>query len=113
MKKNSCFMIQPYKLGKVWVFDDERFGLDQEPFVGQTNRVIDNMLRIKGLSTDRCAIIFSANEFPEYDAEFTLSETNGTSSWYYDEITETIFWLCPALLHYFPKPPKKIFIKLV
>ena len=36
--KNSIFVIKPYKWNGMWVFDDERVGLDKEPFVAGARR---------------------------------------------------------------------------
>jgi hypothetical protein len=30
---NAIFVIKPYKWNGMWVFDDERVGLDKEPFM--------------------------------------------------------------------------------
>ena len=37
---NSIFVIRPYKSNGMWVFDDERVGLDKEPFVAGADTMI-------------------------------------------------------------------------
>ena len=39
--KNSIFVIKPYKWNGMWVFDDERVGLDKKPFVAGADTMID------------------------------------------------------------------------
>ena len=47
--KNSIFVIKPYKWNGMWVFDDERVGLDKEPFVAGADTMIDTAVRLKGI----------------------------------------------------------------
>ena len=50
--KNSIFVIRPYKWNGMWVFDDERVGLDKEPFVAGADTMIDTcILRTGRLSS--------------------------------------------------------------
>ena len=46
--KNSIFVIKPYKWNGMWVFDDERVGLDKEPFVAGADTMIDGNRHAKG-----------------------------------------------------------------
>lgn len=41
---NSLFVIAPYDYEGLWVFDDERVGLVQEPFVDGADTMIDAMV---------------------------------------------------------------------
>jgi hypothetical protein len=43
---NSINVIHPYKHEGMWVFDDERVGLIQAPFVAGADRIIDEMFAI-------------------------------------------------------------------
>ncbi len=47
--KNSIFVINPYKWNGMWVFDDERVGLDKEPFVAGADTMIDTAVELKGI----------------------------------------------------------------
>jgi hypothetical protein len=47
--KNSIFVIKPYKWNGMWVFDDERVGLDKEPFVAGADTMIDTAVQLKGI----------------------------------------------------------------
>ena len=46
---NSIMVIYPYRDAGLWVFDDERVGLDKEPFIAGADTLIDRALEAKGL----------------------------------------------------------------
>ncbi|MFM7195900.1 MAG: hypothetical protein ACKOYP_14115, partial [Bacteroidota bacterium] len=46
---NSLLTIRPYYLDGLWVFDDQRVGLVEEPFVSGADDLIDHLLSQKGL----------------------------------------------------------------
>ena len=70
--KNSIFVIRPYKWQGMWVFDDERVGLDKEPFVAGADTMIDTAVQLKGIpnAENGFLLVFSAGPFP--DADFDL-----------------------------------------
>lgn len=113
--KNDVYVIHPYKTRDgIWAFDDDRFGLKCEPFVGDTNVVINAVLARKGLSANQCSIMFSRYQLPDYDARFKLKEVcTGPSAWYWCEEMGLPFWLCPSLNHYFDSVPKELFVKVL
>lgn len=121
MSSNSVHVLNPYKVktqsGHFWAFDDARFGLSQEPFVGETNHVIDFALATKGMTGDRFTFMCSGSPLPDADTEFDLDTIEGESQWYISNPTDgsprVRFWLCPAMRHYFPSPPRKLYIKLL
>ena len=45
--KNAIFVIKPYKWNGMWVFDDERVGLDKEPFVAPI-WITDDLISAQG-----------------------------------------------------------------
>jgi hypothetical protein len=69
--KNSIFVIKPYKWNGMWVFDDERVGLDKEPFVAGADTMIDTAVAVKGIpnAEDGFLMVFSAGPFPDADFE--------------------------------------------
>lgn len=113
--KNDVYVIHPYKTrGGIWAFDDERFGLVCEPFVGTTNTVIDTILAQKGIKADTFSLMFSRFQLPDFDAKFVLREIMETSAWYVcDELGGVPFWLCPALNNYFDSIPGWIYVKVL
>ena len=113
--KNAVYVLHLRKTQDgVWVFDDDRFGLKAEPFVGDTNTVIDHVLAKVGVHGSTCSIMFSRYELPKADAHFKLREVcTGPSAWYWCEELQTPFWLCPAMNHYFDATPDDIYVKVL
>ena len=106
---NQIMVIKPYKWEGMWVFDDERAGLDKEPFVGGADTLIDMAVTRKGIAhADRgFLLLFSADPFRGFDMEL---------QWRREELGGNVYrwnnmegWLCPALLKYFAAPPQRIF----
>ena len=111
---NAVNIIFPYLIGKTWVFDDNRHGMKAEPFVGDTNKVINALLAEKQQDVTKFTLQFSRYPFPDYDASFTLiEETAHKSAWYTCRKTGMLFWLCPAMNHYFDGIPAEIYVKIM
>lgn len=110
---NSIHVIQPYWHHGTWVFDDDRHGLSREPFVAGADTVISKMVEELPNARAGFKMTVAAFEFPGAQLEVVrTSEGDGTAGTYYRaEKYGMDCWLCPALLHYFPKPPAKIFVK--
>lgn len=110
--QNSIMVINTYKHGTAWVFDDERVGLVKEPFVGGADTLIEaHDFNRSGKVT----ITFSGIPFPDRNVKLvimnTVEEGEGGTTYFCPEVNHTV-WLCPALLKYFTKPPKVIYAKL-
>lgn len=113
---NNINVIMPYNENGIWKFNDKIKGLEAEPFVGDMNKIIDQMvndsLYVSGVNN--FSVYFSNENFP--GAEFVLTrdrfEMNGT--WYRWGSSSNALegWLCPATLKYFDNFPEKIFISL-
>ena len=43
--QNALFVIEPYQWNGIWVFDDPRVGLVQEPFVSGMPEIIDQAVQ--------------------------------------------------------------------
>ena len=118
--KNAIFVIKPYKWNGMWVFDDERVGLDKEPFVAGADAMIDTAVELKGLSNadEGFLMIFSAGPFPDADFEIEWVREDCDGNVYkarFDvegEVREMEGWLCPALNLYYPEAPKKLYVQL-
>jgi hypothetical protein len=110
---NSIHVIQPYWHHGTWVFDDDRHGLSREPFVAGADTIISKMVEAVPNARTGFKLIFAEFAFPGAQLGVTrTSDGDGTSGTYYRaEKLDLDGWLCPALLHYFPKPPAKIFVK--
>jgi hypothetical protein len=117
---NAIFVIKPYKWNGMWVFDDQRVGLDKEPFVAGADTMIDTAVRLKGITNadDGFLMVFSAQPFPDADFELEWLRADGTGNVYLgrfkieDEIQDMEGWLCPALNLYYPEAPKKLYVQV-
>jgi len=112
---NSIFMLFPKRGFGIWAFDDADRNLRQEPFVGDTNRLIDDMvLEAGGNPIDglHIALLFSANPFPDHHCELNLTETKPSGSTYYSEKYNRYPWLCPAFYKYFDAAPEQLYGKV-
>ena len=109
----------PPKNPRLWVFDDERFGLNQEPFLWDAS---DFITAIVGKDAKSATLIFSEKLFPESNVilartwtgehvaesgceylaryPFNLVEP-GHIAFNLDQMVEKCVWLCPAMTHYF------------
>lgn len=114
--KNSILTIRPYKLGSIWVFDDDVFGLKAEAFVGDINKMIDGMLERADLpESEPFTALFSDKPFPgaQMHLEWLREEHGG--NWYADTTNKlgpvVIGWLCPVLCMFFVEAPKNIYVR--
>lgn len=108
---NSLMLLNPYKSGGMWVFDDPNTGLVKEPFVCGIDTMITNLVKEVGLSKpeDGFSLIFSAEPFPGYQLELNWLRGEHGGNWYYCVEQKSEGWLCPALFKYFTKAPDRIF----
>lgn len=110
---NAIMVIFPYQHQKTWVFDDERVGLVQEPFVSGVPEIIDILVQDIPNINKGFKLLFSANPFPSYQAELIwikIKEEYG-GNWYRWHQKDMEGWLCPALFKYFSEAPKQIYCK--
>ena len=106
---NELIVIHPYKHEGMWVFDDERVDLVQEPFVSGADIVIDKMVTDIPEAEKGFTLLFSANPFPGYQGLFEWRSEEMGGNWYYSADLDQEGWLCPALFRYFETAPMKIF----
>ena len=106
---NQIFVIHPYKHNGVWVFDDEKVGLIQEPFVSGADVIIDRMVEGIPNAAEGFSLFFSADPFPGYQGKFEWRREEFEGNWYYSADLDLEGWLCPALFRYFEVAPKEIY----
>jgi len=111
MNSNSIMVIVPYRHAGTWVFDDERVGLVQEPFVSGIPEMIDDLVRDLPRADRGLRLLFSAKPFPGHDIRLTWRREEDGGNWYWSGRHQAEGWLCPALLKYFEKPPPEIYAK--
>lgn len=108
---NAIMVIFPYQHQKTWVFDDERVGLVQEPFVSGVPEIIDILVQDIPNINEGFKLLFSANPFPSYQAQLIWIKEEYGGNWYRWYQKDMEGWLCPALFKYFSKAPKQIYCK--
>ena len=106
---NTIISIHPYKYEGLWVFDDEKVGLVQEPFVSGADIIIEKMVSDIPNAEAGFTILFSANPFPGHQAVFDWHREEMGGNWYYSPDLDAEGWLCPALFKYFDSAPDKIY----
>lgn len=109
---NSLFVIHPYKWEGVWVFDDPRVGLEQEPFVSGADTMLDEMTKDIDGAANGVTLIFSASSFPGCQYQFVRRREESGGNWYYSEGLDMEGWLCPALLKYFESAPNQLYAQV-
>jgi hypothetical protein len=116
----AIFVIKPFKWHGMWVFDDQRVGLDKEPFVAGADTMIDTAVRLKGITNadDGFLMVFSDQPFPDADFELDWPRPDGNGNVYLGrfeiegQIQDMEGWLCPALNLYYPEAPKKLYVQV-
>ena len=108
---NSILILEPYRYGGTWVFDDPRTGLVREPFVAGIPEMIDHLVRKIPDAETGFRMLFSAQPFPEHMMKVVWRRADRGGNWYYSEELDMEGWLCPALLKYFREAPKEIYVK--
>lgn len=108
---NEINIIKPYRFETAWVFDDERVGLEREPFICGADALIDAALAESGMpDVQSFLLLFSAAPFPgaTVTLEWRRAEMDGNVyGW-----NEREGWLCPALLLYFPTAPQRLHVQV-
>ena len=106
---NSIMVIRPYKYEGLWVFDDEKTGLDKEPFVSGADDIIEKMAEGIPKAEEGFNLLFSAVPFPGHDLELDWKREESGGNWYYASQLNMEGWLCPALFKYFDQAPLKLY----
>lgn len=112
---NAINVITPYFYGSTWVFDDPERGLVKEPFVAGADTLISMAVRLKGIRKPEKGfrLTFSEHEFPGHDLYLVWVRPEGSGNVYKaPRLGGAQGWLCPALLKYFEKPPKRIYVRV-
>lgn len=129
---NNMFVINAYRQGKTWMFDDKQRGLVAEPFVLGASELIQKYLDRKGMKRRRknVQLLFALQPFPEAEVTLTCTEKCypmklgkklnwvrddksqlPISAYYKDQEGQQI-WLCPAQLKFFGTVADTIYAKI-
>ncbi len=109
---NSLFVIAPYRYEGMWVFDDARARLEQEPFVGGADTIIDRLVAALPQADQGFRMIFSAEPFPGYTLKFDWVRPELSGNVYRSATLNMEGWLCPALFKYFAAAPPELYVKI-
>jgi len=109
---NAINVIGPYRAHGMWVFDDPRVGLVQEPFVSGADTMIERITVDIPNAEQGFAMLFSAAPFPGHQFQLEWRRGESSGNWYYSRDLDLEGWLCPALLRYFSDPPKHIYVQV-
>ena len=91
------------------MFDDEKAGLDKEPFVAGADDIIEVMVKDIPNAENGFNLIFSSTPFPGHEAVFEWKREEAGGNWYSIRDLNMEGWLCPALFKYFEKAPSMIY----
>ena len=109
---NSINVIAPYDYEGLWVFDDARVGLLQEPFMGGADTMIDVLVADIPNAKQGFRMVFSASEFPGSTLKLDWARAEKSGNVYRSEEMGMEGWLCPALFKYFESAPASIYLKV-
>ena len=109
---NAINVIAPYKYLDMWVFDDPRVGLSQEPFVSGADSMIDRMVGDMPNAEKGFLMLFAETPFPGHQLRLEWRREGGGGNWYFSPELNMEGWLCPALLRYFSKAPKELYVQV-
>ena len=108
---NSLLVIEPYRTGKSWAFDEPRLGLKREPFVQGIPEMIDRLVVGIPGSDSSVRLIFSQRPFPGAQLQLERRGEQDGGNWYHCKDYQSDGWLCPALFKFFPRAPQHIYVK--
>ncbi|HZK81585.1 MAG TPA: DUF6717 family protein, partial [Humisphaera sp.] len=109
---NAMLVIEPYRAGKQWRFDEPLLHLKAEPFVQGMSEMIDKMAEKLPDSNNKVRLIFSQRQFPGWQERLDLRHEQDGGNWYYNEQHHMEGWLCPALFKFFPRAPQHIYARV-
>jgi hypothetical protein len=109
---NAIHVISPYKHHGMWVFDDPRVGLVQEPFVSGADTWIDRVVADIPNAEKGFVLIFSSTPFPSHQYRLDWRRAEAEGNWYYSPDLDMEGWLCPALFRYFTDAPVSLYAQI-
>jgi hypothetical protein len=109
---NAINVIAPYKHHGMWVFDDPAVGLNREPFISGADTMIDKAVSSIPDADRGFLMVFAATPFPGHQIKLEWRRNDGGGDWYYSPQLAQEGWLCPALLKYFERAPREIYVQV-
>src|SRR4051794_17472345 len=90
---NALNVIAPYKHHGMWVFDDPRVALHQEPFVGGADTMIDKAVAAIPDAASGFTMVFSQAPFPGHQLKLEWRRNDGAGDWYWSPQLGQEGWL--------------------
>lgn len=109
---NAINVIAPYRHLGMWVFDDARVDLVQEPFISGADAIIDRAVAHIPDAQSGFLMLFSSSPFPDHELRLEWRRVEMDGNWYYSPELDMEGWLCPALLKYFDEAPRELFVQV-
>jgi len=109
---NAINVIAPYKYLDMWVFDEPRVGLTQDPFVSGADSMIDHVVADIPNAEQGFVMLFAETPFPGHQLRLEWRRRDGGGNWYYSSQLSMEGWLCPALFKYFAETPKELYVQV-
>jgi hypothetical protein len=109
---NAIYVISPYEHHGMWVFDDARVGLVEEPFVSGADTWIDHVVADIPNAEKGFTLIFSSTPFPGHQYRLDWRRADAGGNWYYSPELDMEGWLCPALFRYFSDAPVSLYAQI-
>ena len=107
---NEINTLEFYRKAHMWVYDDPTFGKVAEPLILGASEVLDTIMEIQlGYVTRKPVIVtFSRHRFPGAVCGLHQKPDKAGGDWY--TFAGQRAWLCPALMDYFTKAPKQLWV---
>ena len=102
---NAINVIAPYKHHGMWVFDDPRVGLVQEPFVAGADTMIDRVVADIPDAERGFTLIFSSTPFPGHQHRLDWRRAEDGGNWYYAVELNIEGWFAPPCYDIFRRLP--------
>jgi hypothetical protein len=108
---NHLNIIFPYYADGMWVFDDPRTGLVEEPFVKGAEEFIEMFAAEIPNSRNGFKLVFSGAAFPGCQVAVRWERPEHGGHWYSAPGLDIKGWLSPSMMKYFDYVPALIFVQ--
>ena len=108
---NQINVIAPYWRHGTWVFDDDRVGLIQEPFVRGADEFLTDLVSDIPNAQAGFQLTFSSAPFPGFQRRLAWVREEMGGNWYQADQPPMEGWLCPALFRYFDQAPRELYVE--
>lgn len=104
-----CYTIRPYRYSGLWYFDSPEVGLMCEGLTDGAPEVLLRACELAGINSN-FIVGFTDTKFGMHCLDFVTPLWSGSQYRWADQ--NMVCWFCPALLKFFPEPPKQIYFSV-